>query len=191
MNSDTTKDLKDPFRLDDVLQAQLDRTLETTDFPGLGERYEGKVRDSYVRGSERIIVVTDRLSAFDRIIGTIPFKGQVLNQIARYWFDETAHIAPNHVLRVPDPNVMVVREVTPLRAEMVVRAYLTGVTDTSIWRAYERGARTFCGHALPEGMKKNQKLPHPILAAATHARMAAAGEALQVLNPVRASPPLR
>lgn len=169
MDSDPTKDLKDPFRLDDVLHAQLDRTLATTDFPGLGERYEGKVRDSYVRGNERIIVVTDRLSAFDRIIGTIPFKGQVLNQIARYWFDETAHIAPNHVLSVPDPNVMVVREVTPLRAEMVVRAYLTGVTDTSIWRAYERGARTFCGHALPEGMKKNQKLPAPLLTPSTKA----------------------
>jgi phosphoribosylaminoimidazole-succinocarboxamide synthase len=167
--TDTTRDLKDPFRLDDVLHAQLDRTLAHTDFPGLGERHEGKVRDSYVRGNERIIVVTDRLSAFDRIIGTIPFKGQVLNQIARYWFEETAHIAPNHVLRIPDPNVMVVRECTPLRAEMVVRAYLTGVTDTSIWRAYERGERTFCGHALPEGMKKNQKLPAPLLTPSTKA----------------------
>lgn len=169
MDSDTTKDLKDPFRLDDILRAQLDRTLATSDFPDLGERHEGKVRDSYVRGNERIIVVTDRLSAFDRIIGTIPFKGQVLNQIARYWFDETAHIAPNHVLRIPDPNVMVVRECAPLRAEMVVRAYLTGVTDTSIWRAYERGARTFCGHALPGGMKKNQKLPAPLLTPSTKA----------------------
>lgn len=170
MDSDTTtKDLKDPFRLDDILRTQLDHTLASSDFSNLGERHEGKVRDSYVQGDERIIVVTDRLSAFDCIIGTIPFKGQVLNQIAQYWFEETAHIAPNHVLRVPDPNVMVVREVTPLKAEMVVRAYLTGVTDTSIWRAYERGDRTFCGHALPEGMKKNQKLPAPLLTPSTKA----------------------
>lgn len=155
--------------LDDILHAQLERTLAATDFPALGQKHEGKVRDSYVRGDERTIVVTDRLSAFDRIIGTIPFKGQVLNQIAAHWFAETAAIAPNHVLRVPDPNVTVVREVTPLSAEFVVRAYLTGVTDTSIWRAYERGARSFCGHGLPEGMRKNQELPAPILTPSTKA----------------------
>jgi phosphoribosylaminoimidazole-succinocarboxamide synthase len=159
----------DSSRLDDILRAQLEYTLAATDLAGLGDRHEGKVRDSYVRGGERVIVVTDRLSAFDRIIGTIPFKGQVLNQIAQYWFEETSAIAPNHVLRVPDPNVTVARECTPLQAEMVVRAYLTGVTDTSIWRAYERGERTFCGHALPEGMRKNQKLPAPLLTPSTKA----------------------
>lgn len=159
----------DTTRLEELLEAQLDHTLAATDFPALGEKHEGKVRDSYVRGGERIIVVTDRLSAFDRIIGTIPFKGQVLNQIAQYWFEETAHIAPNHVLGVPDPNVMRVRECRPLAVEIVVRAYLTGVTDTSIWRAYERGARAFCGHALPEGMVKNQKLPAPLVTPSTKA----------------------
>ena len=152
-----------------ILRAQLGRTLERTSLSGLGERAEGKVRDSYIRGDERTIVVTDRLSAFDRIVGTIPFKGQVLNQIAQYWFDETAHIAKNHVLSVPDPNAMTVRECTPLKAEFVMRAYLTGVTSTSIWRAYEAGAREFCGHPLPEGMRKNQRLPAPLLTPSTKA----------------------
>jgi phosphoribosylaminoimidazole-succinocarboxamide synthase len=154
---------------EDILRAQLDRTLERTNLEGIGERSEGKVRDSYVAGDRRVIVVTDRLSAFDRIIGTIPFKGQVLNQIAQYWFEETAHLAPNHVISVPDPNAMIVRECAPLRAEFVMRSYLTGVTSTSIWRAYEGGARVFCGHPLPDGMRKNQKLPAPILTPSTKA----------------------
>jgi adenylosuccinate lyase len=156
-------------RLDAILKAQLTQTLDATDLPALGEKHEGKVRDSYVRGGSRVIVVTDRLSAFDVIIGTIPFKGQVLNQLAQYWFEETAGLAPNHVIRVPDPNVMIVRECRVLPAEFVMRAYLTGVTETSIWWAYERGARAFCGHALPEGMKKNQRLPAPILTPSTKA----------------------
>ncbi|WP_428266356.1 phosphoribosylaminoimidazolesuccinocarboxamide synthase [Haliangium sp.] len=165
----------DPAQLDPILSDQLDHTLSQTDFPALGDKYQGKVRDCYVRGPagetgpERIIVVTDRLSAFDRVIATIPFKGQVLNQIAQYWFDETRQVAPNHVLRVPDPNVMVCHECTPLKAEFVIRSYLTGVTETSIWRAYERGERRFCGHDLPEGMKKNQKLPRAILTPSTKA----------------------
>jgi phosphoribosylaminoimidazole-succinocarboxamide synthase len=154
------------MELDKVLRAQLDRTLVKTDYAAIAGRaplgrYDGKVRDCYLdpgRG-ERIIVVTDRLSAFDAVVGTIPFKGQVLNQLAQHWFEKTKHLAKNHVVSVPDPNVMIVREVRPLAAEFVMRSYLTGVTSTSIWRAYERGDRTFCGHPLPDGMKKNQKLP--------------------------------
>jgi len=155
--------------LDRVIRAQLGQTLESTAFTGLGERYQGKVRDSYVQGDRRTIVVSDRISAFDVVLGTIPFKGQVLNQIAQYWFEETGHIAPNHMISVPDPNVMVVRECTPLKAEMVMRSYLTGVTSTSIWRAYERGDRFFCGHALADGMVKNQRLPDPLLTPSTKA----------------------
>jgi len=158
-----------------VLRAQLRQTLEVTPFRALRgkavERYDGKVRDCLIdreRG-ERVIVVTDRLSAFDAVVGTIPFKGQVLNQLAQFWFDHTARLAPNHMLRVPDPNVMVARECTPLPVELVMRAYLTGVTSTSIWKAYEKGDRVFCGHALPEGMSKNQPLPHPILTPSTKA----------------------
>jgi len=103
------------------------------------------------------------------VVGTIPFKGQVLNQLAQFWFDHTRAIAPNHMVSVPDPNVMIARECEPLPVELVMRAYLTGVTSTSIWKAYEAGARTFCGHALPDGMRKNQPLPRPILTPSTKA----------------------
>ena len=157
-------------KLDDILRQQLQRPLAGTDFTGLGEKYEGKVRDCYITDDgRRIIVVTDRVSAFDVVLGTIPFKGQVLNQIAQYWFEQTKDIAPNHMLAVPDPNVMIGRECEPLKAEFVMRAYLTGTTSTSIWRAYERGERTFCGHALPEGMKRHERLPRPILTPSTKA----------------------
>ena len=164
-----------PATLDPALRAQLGHTLDATPWTTIGgralERYDGKVRDCYIdreRG-ERIIVVTDRLSAFDAVVGSIPSKGQVLNQLATFWFEQTAHIAPNHMLRVPDPNVMIARECTPLPVELVMRAYLTGVTSTSIWKAYERGDRTFCGHALPAGMRKNQRLPAPLLTPSTKA----------------------
>jgi phosphoribosylaminoimidazole-succinocarboxamide synthase len=128
------------------------------------------VRDCYITADgRRIIVVTDRVSAFDVVLGTIPCKGQILNQIAQYWFEQTAHIAPNHMLEVPDPNVMIGRECEPLKAEFVMRAYLTGTTSTSIWRHYERGERRFCGHALPEGMTQHERLPAPILTPSTKA----------------------
>ena len=160
---------------DAVLRAQLGRTLDATPFRTIRgqalERYDGKVRDCFIdreRG-ERIIIVTDRLSAFDAVVGTIPFKGQVLNQLAQFWFEHTRSIAPNHMLAVPDPNATIARECEPLPVELVMRAYLTGVTSTSIWKAYEAGARTFCGHALPDGMRKNQPLPHAILTPTTRA----------------------
>ncbi len=152
------------------LRRQLASTISRTDLDGLGAKYEGKVRDCYITSDgRRIIVVSDRLSAFDRVITTIPSKGQVLNRIAQHWFAETTHIAPNHVLEVPDPNVMIGVECEPLKVELVMRSYLTGVTSTSIWRAYERGDRTFCGHALPDGMIKNQPLPKPLLTPTTKA----------------------
>jgi phosphoribosylaminoimidazole-succinocarboxamide synthase len=161
--------------LDDALRACLRSPLDHTPWTAIGgrrlERYDGKVRDCYIdreRG-ERIIVVTDRLSAFDAVVGLIPAKGQVLNQLAAFWFERTAHLAPNHMLRVPDGNVMIARECEPLPVELVMRAYLTGVTSTSIWKAYERGDRTFCGHRLPEGMRKNERLPGPILTPSTKA----------------------
>ncbi len=161
--------------LDQALRQQLSHPLDATPWTTIGgralPRYDGKVRDCYIDkdNGERIIVVTDRLSAFDAVVGTIPSKGQVLNQLAMFWFDRTKDIAPNHMLRVPDPNVMIARECVPLPVELVMRSYLTGVTSTSIWKAYEAGARTFCGHALPEGMKKNQKLPAAILTPSTKA----------------------
>jgi phosphoribosylaminoimidazole-succinocarboxamide synthase len=152
-----------------VLRAQLTKTLESTDFPELGEKYEGKVRDCYVRDGKRTLIASDRISAFDIVLGTIPFKGQVLNQMASFWFEATADLVPNHVISVPDPAVTVARECELLPVELIMRAYITGVTSTSIWTAYKNGARTFCGHSLPEGMKKNQKLPKAILTPSTKA----------------------
>jgi phosphoribosylaminoimidazole-succinocarboxamide synthase len=154
---------------DDVIRAQLTATLEKTSFPKLGSKYEGKVRDCYTKDGKRIIVVTDRISAFDVVLGTIPFKGQVLNRIAAHWFDLTKDLVPNHVLAVPDPQVTVAVECQLLPVEFVMRSYLTGVTSTSIWSHYQKGARVFCGHALPDGMKKNQRLEKAILTPSTKA----------------------
>ncbi len=151
------------------IAAHLGKTLAETDFVGLGERYHGKVRDCYIRDQTRLLVATDRLSAFDKIITTLPFKGQVLNRLSAFWFDKTKGIAPNHLLGVPDPNVSEVIDCVPLPVEMVVRAYVTGVTPTSIWTAYARGERVFCGHPLPEGLKKNDPLGEPIVTPSTKA----------------------
>jgi len=154
----------------DTIREALALTLESTDFPSLGKKYEGKVRDNYVtEDGRRFLVVTDRISAFDRILGTLPLKGQLLNHVATWWFEKTATIAKNHLLEAPDPQVMVARECAPLPVEMVVRAYLTGTTSTSIWVHYERGARLFCGHRLPEGLRKHERLPDPILTPSTKA----------------------
>jgi phosphoribosylaminoimidazole-succinocarboxamide synthase len=152
-----------------TLHAALPNTLAATDFVGLGEKYEGKVRDNYTRDGKRFIVVTDRISAFDRVLGTVPFKGQVLNRLAAWWFDKTRQVAPNHVLSVPDPNVLECVECKPVLVEMVVRGYATGTTSTSLWTHYERGVRVFCGHRLPDGLKKHQKLPEAIVTPTTKA----------------------
>jgi phosphoribosylaminoimidazole-succinocarboxamide synthase len=153
-----------------LLQELCRRTLERTDFRGLGRREEGKVRDSYVGEKRRTIVVTDRVSCFDVVVGTIPAKGQVLNQLAAFWFEKTRAIAPNHLISVPDPNVSVVRELSVLPVEFVMRGYLTGVTSTSIWTAYARGDEFYCGHRLPKGLSKHERLPEPLLTPTTKAK---------------------
>jgi phosphoribosylaminoimidazole-succinocarboxamide synthase len=152
-----------------LLRDMCERTLVRTNFPGLGRRVEGKVRDNYVADGRRTIVVTDRVSCFDVVVGTIPLKGQVLNQIAAFWFEKTRQVAPNHLLSVPDPNVSVVRECEILPVEFVYRGYLTGVTSTSIWYAYSRGAEEYCGHKLPKGLRKHERLPEPLLTPTTKA----------------------
>ena len=152
-----------------VIRAQLDKTLGSTDLAIPGEKYEGKVRDCFIANGKRTIVVTDRLSAFDVVLGTIPFKGQVLNQMAAYWFEATAGLVPNHVLSVPDPQVTIGTECKLLPVEFVMRSYLTGVTSTSIWSHYQSGSRTFCGHDLPDGMRKNQRLEKALLTPSTKA----------------------
>jgi phosphoribosylaminoimidazole-succinocarboxamide synthase len=154
----------------DTLKRGLELTLERTQLDWLGRRFEGKVRDNYsTADGRRVIVISDRISAFDRVLGTLPFKGQVLNGLAAYWFEQTRDIVPNHVLSVPDPNAMECIECTPLPVEMVVRAYLTGVSSTSILTAYQKGEREFCGHRLPEGLKPHEPLPEPILTPTTKA----------------------
>lgn len=153
----------------DQIIAQIPFCLKGTDFDVLGEKYEGKVRDNYTQGDKRFIVVTDRLSAFDRVIALIPFKGQVLNQMAKFWFEKTADIMGNHVIEFPDPNVVLAKQCTAMPVEMVVRGYLTGVTTTSAWYHYEKGERDFCGNKLPDGMKKNERFPEPILTPSTKA----------------------
>jgi len=116
----------------DTLRKALAHPLERTDFPKLGKKYEGKVRDNYtLADGRRVLVTTDRISAFDHVLGTLPLKGQVLNFVAAWWFEKTRSLVPNHVLAVPDPNVLVAKECQPLPVEMVVRAYLTGTTSTS------------------------------------------------------------
>ncbi len=155
--------------LEQALCDELPRTLTGTHFDGLGHFYKGKVRDNYSKDGVRLIVVTDRLSAFDVVLGTIPFKGQVLNELAAYWFDETRALVPNHVIDVPDAQAMRAVECAPVAVEMVMRGYLTGVTSTSIWAHYQAGSRSYCGHALPDGLHKNEPLAHPILTPSTKA----------------------
>ena len=154
----------------DTLTQALSTTLDHTSLDALGRKYEGKVRDNYTTNDgRRYIVVTDRISAFDRVIGTLPLKGQVLNRLASYWFEQTRDVAPNHMIRMPDPTILEAHECEPLPVEMVMRAYVTGVTSTSIWTHYARGERIFCGHRLPDGLRKNERLPEPILTPSTKA----------------------
>lgn len=149
------------------IQEELTRTLQKTGFQGLGKKETGKVRDCYQQADRRILITTDRISVFDCVLGTIPFKGQVLNQLAAFWFEQTKAIAPNHVIDIPDPNVMVVAECEQLPIELVVRGYITGVTKTSLWYHYQQGVRDYCGNLLPDGLRKNQKLDCPILTPTT------------------------
>jgi len=144
--------------------------LTEANFPELPNFQEGKVRDSYnLPDGRRIMITTDRQSAFDRVLAAVPFKGQVLNQTARFWFDQTSDICPNHVIDYPDPNVIVAKRLSMLPVEMVVRDYITGSTETSIWPMYKRGERTLYGIRFPDGLVKNQKLPETILTPTTKA----------------------
>ena len=136
--------------------------LRETDFDFLGPKTTGKVRDIYDQGDRLVLITTDRHSSFDRIIAHVPWKGQVLNQVAAHWFELTKDIVPNHVLAIPDPNVTIARKCRLVPIEAVVRGYLTGVTDTAIWTRYGKGQRDFGGLKLPDAMRKNQKLPQPI-----------------------------
>ncbi len=160
-----------------VLQA-IPNALTEVDLVGFGEKIAGKVRDIYANGEQRILITTDRVSAFDRVLGAIPFKGQVLNQLSAWWFEQTQDIIPNHVIAVPDPNVTIGREAEPLPVEVVVRGFITGVTSTSLWTLYKNGDRQPYGIQLPAGLKKNDPLPHPIITPTTKATGGAHDERL-------------
>ena len=156
--------------VDDKLLAELtESTLHETNFEGLGTRHVGKVRDSYVKDGRRTIVVSDRVSCFDVVVGTIPLKGQVLNQLAAFWFEKTRSAAANHLIEVPDPVVSIVQECELLPVEFVYRGYLTGSTNTSIWSAYEKGERRYCGHDLPDGLRRHEQLSEVLLTPTTKA----------------------
>jgi phosphoribosylaminoimidazole-succinocarboxamide synthase len=143
-----------------VLKARAHQVLRDATLPELPHHYRGKVRDNYdLPDGRRILIATDRLSAFDRILATIPFKGQVLTQTARFWFEATRDICPNHVLDYPDPNVVVGQRLDVLPVEVVVRDYLAGTTATSILTLYKAGQREMYGVRLPEGLRDNQRLP--------------------------------
>lgn len=147
------------------IKEQMSNALEETNMEALGERYKGKVRDNYSKGNRMVMVTTDRISAFDVVLGTLPFKGQILNQMAVYWFDNTKDIVGNHIIDNPDPNVMVVKKCKGLPVEMVIRGYITG----SLWRDYESGKRDIYGLKFEDDLKFNQKFPQPIITPTTKA----------------------
>ncbi len=138
-------------------------------FSGTGQaEAEGKVREWWrLSDGRRFIATTDRLSAFDVILAAVPFKGQVLNELSAFWFRNTADIIPNHLMSLPDPNCAIVREARPIPVEVIVRGYITGVTSTALWRRYELGERVIYGQRFPEGLRKNEKLPHPVITPTT------------------------
>jgi len=152
------------------LIAAIPNALDSVELPNLGSRIQGKVRDMYRLGDSRLVLIsTDRISAFDRVLGLIPYRGQVLNELSAWWFEQTESMVANHVLDVPDPNVMVVREAETFPVEVVVRGYITGVTSTSLWTLYAAGDRTPYGISLPDGLQKNDPLPNPIITPTTKA----------------------
>jgi phosphoribosylaminoimidazole-succinocarboxamide synthase len=162
----------------------LPEPFDTIELP-LDDRRLGKVRVSYAFGpGQRLFVTTDRLSAFDRIIARVPYKGQVLNQLAAWWFEQTADIVPNHVVSLPDPNVLIAREAQPLSVEVVVRGHITGVTDTALWTQYAAGARRVYGHDFPDGLEKNTALPEPIITPTTKGEMGEHDVPLAIQNVV-------
>ncbi len=148
------------------IKQALAHCLIETDFP-FGTKKRGKVRDSYDLGDRLALITTDRQSAFDRVLAAVPFKGQVLNLCSAWWFEQTGHIIPNHVIDIPDPNVTIAKKCRVFPVEFIVRGYITGSTSTSLWTQYNKGNRNYCGNALPEGMVKNQALSAPMLTPTT------------------------
>jgi phosphoribosylaminoimidazole-succinocarboxamide synthase len=153
-----------------TLARYADYTLPDAVIPELPGCYRGKVRENYdLRDGTRVLIATDRISAFDRILAVIPLKGQVLTQTARFWFEATQRLCPNHVIEYPDANVLVCKRLSMMPVEIVVRDYLAGTTSTSILQMYKKGSREMYGHRFPEGLRDNQKLPQTIITPTTKA----------------------
>ncbi|MBK9208648.1 MAG: phosphoribosylaminoimidazolesuccinocarboxamide synthase [Anaerolineales bacterium] len=149
------------------LLQRIPQALNETNLP-LGGKQSGKVRDWYdLPDGQRLIVTTDRLSAFDRVLAQVPYKGQVLNQLSAWWFEQTKDIIPNHLISMPDPNVSIVRVAEPILVEVIVRGYITGVTSTALWYRYSLGEREIYGYTFPDGLQKNSALPEPIITPTT------------------------
>jgi phosphoribosylaminoimidazole-succinocarboxamide synthase len=147
------------------IRAQLPHTLRQIDLPGLGELYRGKVRDNYGRGDRIVMITTDRVSAFDHVLGTIPFKGEVLSRLTLFWFDKVKDLAPTHLVEAPDPSVMVVKRAKALPVEIVIRGYITG----SLWRDYQAGKAGAYGIEWPRGLRKDQRFEEPVITPSTKA----------------------
>lgn len=154
-----------------ALREMLPFRLTETDF-AFGPKVQGKVRDTYDLGDRLLLITTDRQSAFDRVIASVPYKGQVLNLTSAWWFEQTEHLVPNHLITVPDPNVMIAKKCEVFPIEFVVRAYVTGSTNTSLWTQYRQGVRNYCGVHFPEGLVKNQRLAAPVLTPTTKEKTA-------------------
>jgi phosphoribosylaminoimidazole-succinocarboxamide synthase len=150
---------------DATLRAQLPHTLQQIDLPALGELYRGKVRDNYSRGDRIVMITTDRVSAFDHVLGTIPFKGEVLSRLTLFWFEKVKDIAPTHLVDAPDPSVMVVKRAKPLPIEIVIRGYITG----SLWRDYQAGRAGAYGIEWPTGLQKDERFEKAIITPSTKA----------------------
>src|SRR5688572_25760771 len=151
------------------LLAAVPYALTSVDLQGWGEKQSGKVRDIYAIDGQKVLITTDRVSAFDRVLGAIPYKGQMLNQLSAWWFEQTRDVVGNHVLSMPDPNVTIAAEAETLPVEVIVRGYITGVTSTSLWTLYAAGDRNPYGIPLPDGLQRNDALPTPIITPTTKA----------------------
>lgn len=150
----------------DAIRAALPFCLTETSFK-FGEKYQGKVRDTYDLGDKLILVTTDRQSAFDRVLAAVPYKGQALNLTSAWWFEQTEHIIANHVIAIPDPNVTIAKKCKVFPIEFVVRGYITGTTSTSLWTVYNSGVREYCGIKFKDGLRKNERLPEPLITPTT------------------------
>lgn len=148
------------------INENLTNTIQDTNIDAPNKK-TGKVRDAYFLDDRVVMISTDRQSAFDRVLAAIPYKGAVLNSVSAWWFKQTEHLFPNHLISTPDPNVSIVEKCTVFPVEFVVRGYITGTTDTSLWTVYNKGDREYCGNTLPEGLKKNDKLTTPMLTPTT------------------------